>query len=81
MGPVYLNVPIETQLAQWTPPAEFKAAGAIVQVQDRHELVHAVRDLTKDEALRAKIAGAAREVIARNVGATQRTVDLIAANL
>lgn len=26
MGPVYLNVPIETQLAAWTPPAELKSA-------------------------------------------------------
>ncbi len=26
MGPVYLNVPIETQLAAWTPPAEFRMA-------------------------------------------------------
>jgi acetolactate synthase-1/2/3 large subunit len=26
MGPVYLNVPIETQLAAWTPPAVFKDA-------------------------------------------------------
>ena len=26
MGPVYLNVPIETQLAAWTPPAEFRKA-------------------------------------------------------
>jgi acetolactate synthase-1/2/3 large subunit len=26
MGPVYLNVPIETQLAEWQPPAEFKMA-------------------------------------------------------
>ncbi len=33
MGPVYLNVPIETQLAQWTPPAEFKSAAPYVPPQ------------------------------------------------
>lgn len=61
--------------------AEFNAANAIVQVQDQYELLHAVRDLMKDDALRGRIAGAAKEVITRNVGATQRTVDLITARL
>ncbi len=59
--------------------AEFVAAGAGVQVPDRVEFVHAVRDLLHDEQLRAKIAGAAQVVIKRNVGATERTVELIAA--
>jgi len=61
--------------------AEFLAAGACVQVQDLYELQHAVRDLCKDEPLRAKIVSAAKTVIERNVGATQRTVDLVAASL
>jgi 3-deoxy-D-manno-octulosonic-acid transferase len=61
--------------------AEFTDAGACVQVQDRYELEHAFRDLLRDEKLRAKIAGAAREVIASNAGATGRTVDLIAGRL
>ncbi len=57
--------------------AEFVAAGACVQVRDRYELEHALRDLLLDEKLRAKISAAAKAVIERNVGATQRTVRLI----
>jgi 3-deoxy-D-manno-octulosonic-acid transferase len=57
--------------------AEFVAAGACVQVQDRYELEHALRDLLLDETLRAKISAAAKTVIERNVGAAQRTVRLI----
>ena len=30
MGPVYLNVPIETQLSAWTPPGEFRMAAPAV---------------------------------------------------
>ncbi len=61
--------------------AEFVAAGAGVQVADQHEFVHALRDLLHDAQLRAKVTGAAKTVIARNVGATDRTVELIAASL
>ena len=61
--------------------AEFVAAGAGVQVADRSEFVHALRDLLHDEKLRVKVAGAAKLVIARNVGATDRTIELIAAAL
>jgi len=61
--------------------AEFVEAGAGVQVVDRSEFVHALRDLLHDEQLRAKVAGAAKSVIARNVGATNRTIELIAASL
>ncbi len=61
--------------------AEFVAAGACVQVRDRYELEHALRDLLLDETLRAKIAAAAKTVIERNIGATQRTVRLIFAEL
>ena len=61
--------------------AEFVAAGAGVQVADRAEFVHALRDLLLDDQLRAKVTGAAQTVIARNVGATRRTVELIAASL
>ncbi|MCG3149827.1 MAG: 3-deoxy-D-manno-octulosonic acid transferase [Verrucomicrobiae bacterium] len=59
--------------------AEFLTAGAVVQVQDPYELQHAVRDLGRDEQLRAKIVTAAQAVIARNVGATQRTIELMIA--
>jgi 3-deoxy-D-manno-octulosonic-acid transferase len=61
--------------------AEFVGAGACVQVHDLYEFHHALRELFRDETLRAKIAGAARAVIAANVGATERTVELIAASL
>ena len=61
--------------------AEFIAAGAGVQVPEPAELVHTLRDLFQDEHLRAKIAGAAKTVIARNIGATDRTVTGIAASL
>jgi 3-deoxy-D-manno-octulosonic-acid transferase len=61
--------------------AEFVAAGACVQVRDVYELQRAVRDLCADEPLRAKIVAAAQTVIERNVGATQRTVDLIRTGL
>ena len=61
--------------------AEFVAAGAGVQVADRAEFVHAVRDLLLDNQLSAKIASAAQTVITRNIGATRRTVELIAASL
>jgi len=61
--------------------AEFVAAGAGVQVADRYEFVHALRDLFHDEHLRGKVTSAAQTVITRNVGATDRTVALIAASL
>jgi len=57
---------------------QFVAAGGAVQVQDRYELLHACRDLLADEALRSKITAAARGVIEANVGATGRTVALMA---
>ena len=61
--------------------AEFVAAGAGVQVPDRSEFVHAVRDLLLNEPLRIQVTAAAKTVIARNSGATNRTVELIAASL
>ncbi len=61
--------------------AEFVAANACVQVQDAYELRHALRDLLKDEHLRARISAAARAVIEANVGATQRVVDLMASKV
>jgi 3-deoxy-D-manno-octulosonic-acid transferase len=61
--------------------AEFVTAGACVQVQDRHELEHACRDLLLDRNLRAKIIAAAKTVIDRNVGALNRTVELMNAHI
>jgi 3-deoxy-D-manno-octulosonic-acid transferase len=61
--------------------AEFVEAGAGVQVQDLYELRHALRDLLADEALRKKVVEAANRVIQANVGATGRTVKLLAEEL
>ena len=57
---------------------QFVAENAAVQVQDVYELRHALRDLLHDEHLRQKICAASQRVIAANVGATERTVALIA---
>lgn len=58
--------------------AQFVAEGACVQVQNAEELGRALEELLQDAGRRAKIAAAARRVIERNVGATERSVDLIA---
>ena len=57
---------------------QFVAEDACVQVQDVYELRHALQDLLQDEHLREKITAAAQRVIAANVGATDRTVELMA---
>jgi 3-deoxy-D-manno-octulosonic-acid transferase len=57
---------------------QFIAENACVQVQDVYELRHALQDLLQDEPLRAGITSAAQRVITANVGATDRTVELIA---
>lgn len=59
--------------------AEFVAAGAGVQVPDAAGLEREVTGLLADSARRARIAAAAQRVIAANAGATERTVELIAA--
>jgi 3-deoxy-D-manno-octulosonic-acid transferase len=56
---------------------QFVAENACVQVQDVYELRHALQDLLQDEPLRARIAAAAQRVIAANLGATDRTVELM----
>lgn len=60
---------------------QFLEAGACRQVADAAELRRAVEELLKDASLRARMVEAARKVIAANVGATERTVELIAAQL
>ena len=60
---------------------QFIAAHACVQVSDPDTLRRALRELLQDEARRKTIAAAARRVIEANVGATGRTVDLIAQTL
>jgi 3-deoxy-D-manno-octulosonic-acid transferase len=56
---------------------QFVAEDACVQVQDVYELRHALQDLLQDEHLRGKITASAQRVIAANVGATDRTVELM----
>jgi 3-deoxy-D-manno-octulosonic-acid transferase len=56
---------------------QFVAENACVQVQDMYELRHALQDLLQDEPLRSRIAAAAQRVIAANLGATDRTVELM----
>ena len=56
---------------------QFVAEDACVQVQDVYELRHALQDLLQDQHLREKITAAAQRVIAANVGATDRTVELM----
>jgi len=60
---------------------QFIEAGACVPVADGNELRRAVEELLGDAARRERIVAAARQVIAANIGATERTVELIAAHL
>jgi 3-deoxy-D-manno-octulosonic-acid transferase len=60
---------------------QFIEAGACVQVADADELRRAVEELLGDAARRERIVTSARQVIAANVGATERTVELIASSL
>jgi 3-deoxy-D-manno-octulosonic-acid transferase len=57
--------------------AQFRAAGACIQVADAGELRTAVTGLLRDAARREQIARAAQRVIAANVGAVDRTIQLI----
>ncbi len=58
--------------------ADFLAAGACRQVQDADELCTVVEELLTQPARRREMAAAAQRVINANVGATDRTVNLIA---
>lgn len=57
---------------------QFIEADACVQVQDADGLRRAVEELLDDAPRREQIGAAARQVIAANAGATDRTVELIA---
>lgn len=61
--------------------AEFVSAGAGVQVRSSHELGQAWVKLLEDAPRRAAMAAAARDLVERNQGATQRTVGHLAAIL
>jgi 3-deoxy-D-manno-octulosonic-acid transferase len=60
---------------------QFLAAGACRQVADAGALHTTVAELLNDPAQRDQMVAAARAVIAANVGATERTVELIARSL
>lgn len=55
----------------------FLAGGAVLQVQDAAELEHTLADLLADERRRGDLGARAREVVRQNLGATERTVQLI----
>src|SRR5262249_49924550 len=56
-------------------------AQAAVQVRDLADLERQLGNLLRTPALRAELGERARRVIAENQGATQRTLDLVAALL
>jgi 3-deoxy-D-manno-octulosonic-acid transferase len=60
---------------------QFVAENACVQVQDSYQLSRAISDLLQDEERRKQITSNARCVIESNLGATDRTVELIAQTL
>jgi 3-deoxy-D-manno-octulosonic-acid transferase len=60
---------------------QFVEAGAGAQVADAEALRRTVAELLGDAARRGRMTAAARQVIAANAGATERTVELIAAAL
>jgi 3-deoxy-D-manno-octulosonic-acid transferase len=57
---------------------EFIAQGACLQVADAAGLRRAVQELLEDPQRRGSIVEAAHRVIQSNVGATTRSIDLIA---
>ncbi len=60
---------------------EFVAEGGCIQVQDADGLRRAVEELLEDATRRQSIVAAAHRVIQSNVGATDRSVELIATAL
>jgi 3-deoxy-D-manno-octulosonic-acid transferase len=58
--------------------AEFVGAGAAVQVSSSQELARAWIELLEDAPRREKMAAAARSLVERNQGATERTVKRLA---
>jgi 3-deoxy-D-manno-octulosonic-acid transferase len=60
---------------------EFVAHGACIQVSDADGLRRAIKELLEDPRRRQSIVDAAHHVIESNVGATARSVDLIAGAL
>jgi 3-deoxy-D-manno-octulosonic-acid transferase len=59
----------------------FLAAQAVVQVRDAGELESTVADLLSDDGRRMELGARALEVVQQNLGATERTVELICERL
>lgn len=57
---------------------QFRAEGALAQVQDEDELTGALAELLADEARRRELGGHARALVEKNRGALRRTVDALA---
>jgi 3-deoxy-D-manno-octulosonic-acid transferase len=58
--------------------ARLVKAGAAIQVGGAEEMEQVVRRLLADGAERARLGGAARELVLAQQGATERTIDLLA---
>jgi 3-deoxy-D-manno-octulosonic-acid transferase len=59
----------------------FLAATAVVQVRDAGELENTVAELLSDDRRRAELGARALGVVQRNLGATERTAELISERL
>jgi 3-deoxy-D-manno-octulosonic-acid transferase len=59
----------------------FLAAQAVVQVSDAADLEKTVGELLSDERRRADLGARARQIVQQNLGATERTVELICEQL
>ncbi len=55
--------------------AEFKNAGAAIQVADGADLERRLSEVLKDPGLKSRLGRAAREVVARHEGALQRNIE------
>jgi 3-deoxy-D-manno-octulosonic-acid transferase len=59
----------------------FLAAQAVIQVKDAGELEKAIGELLSDDRRRAELGARALKIVQQNLGATQRTVELICEQL
>jgi 3-deoxy-D-manno-octulosonic-acid transferase len=57
----------------------FRKANAVFVAQDEEDLARSFRDLLQDATRRDGLGGRARELVARNSGATKRTLDALTA--
>ena len=59
----------------------FLSKDAAVQVKDAQSLEHALAELFENPARRAELGGRAREIVSDNLGAVERTVEMILPHL